>query len=183
VRWDKLFSDLDSQVEAWERDQLEAEVADRVAIEQASVLLMDRVRGSVGRALRCEVAGGQLWQGVLLGHGPDWLLLGRDADERSPLLLPAGGLTGVVGLAERVRPLDTLSLVGRRATLAMALRRLAGAEQPVRLYRADAAPLSGRIAVVGRDYVEVLDAVADAACVVPVDVVVALELSAAPRSR
>jgi hypothetical protein len=181
VRWEKLWSDLESQVDAWERDDLEAEVADRVAIERASVLVMDRVRGSVGRPLRCEVAGGGRWQGVLLGYGVDWLLLGDDDGGRSSVLVPAGGLTGVVGLAERVLPLDTLSLVARRATLTMALRRLAGAAEPLRLHRGHSRPLSGRISVVGSDYVEVVDH--DTAWVVPTTALVAVELSAAPRRR
>ncbi len=174
MRWERFWSDLESQAEGWERDELEAEVVDRVAIERASVLVMDRVRGSVGRRLRCEVAGGEQWKGALLGHGVDWLLLGRADDGHPFVLLPARSLTAVQGLAERALPIDALSLVARRATLSMALRRLASAGERVRLHRAGAAPLAGRIVVVGSDYVEVVD---DAEWVVPLAAMTAVELS------
>lgn len=174
MRWERLWSDLEAQAEALDRDELEAEVADRTLIEQGTVLLMDRVRASVGLHLRCVVVGGQQWRGPLLGYGLDWLSLGwgeaagaapASEAEYAPgraarqvaVLLPARSLTAVAGLARLAVPLDAVGLVARRVTLPMAMRRLLDAGAYVRVDRVGSTPLAGQVALVGRDYVDLVD--------------------------
>lgn len=177
MRWENLWSDLEAQSEALERDDLEAEVADRAMIEQSSVLLMDRCRASVGRRLRCTVAGGDQWRGTLLGCGVDWLSLGdSETDGRTSALVPAGAITGLEGLASQALPVEALGMVARRLTLALALRRLVVAREHVRVHRAHSVPTSGHIVLVGGDYLDILDD--DSATVsVPMGAVVAVALS------
>lgn len=158
MRWERLWSDLESQAAALDRDELAAEVHDRTLIEQSSVLLMDRVRASVGEHLRCEVAGGGQWRGVLLGVGSDWLALGRsDSSAHSTVIVASVAVRAVTGLLPRAVLLDSLGAVARRSTLAMLVRHLASAGDRVQLHRVDAGPVSGRVAVVGRDYLQISD--------------------------
>ena len=164
MRWERLWSDLEQQAEALDRDELAAEVHDRTVIEQSSVQLMDRVRASLGLRLRCDVAGGGRWQGVLLGVGSNWFALARsdtsdasDAHGHAPVILPSVAVTAVAGLAPRAVMLDALGPVARRSTLAMALRRLVEAGERVQVHRSQASPLSGRLTVCGQDYVELCD--------------------------
>lgn len=158
VRWDRLWADLSAQAEALERVEFEAEVADRVAVEQASVLLMDRVRASLGRHLRCDVSGAPPWRGVLGGYGRDWLALTRpDPAESLTVLVPLSAVQAVTGLARRAVRDDALTPVGRRVTLAMALRHLRDDAHDVALHRSGTPPLRGRVRSVGRDYVDVAD--------------------------
>lgn len=158
MRWERLWSDLEAQAEVLEREELEAEVADRALIEQSSVLLMDRVRASVGLPLRCVVLGEQQWQGTLLGYGLDWLSMSRsEVDGRASVLLPAAALTAVAGLAGRAVPVDAVGLVARRVTMTMALGRLRDSGEFVRVHRQSAIPVAGQIVLVGRDYVDVVD--------------------------
>lgn len=162
MRWERLWSDLEAQAEAraeaLARDELEAEVADRALIEQGSVAFMDRVRASVGTHLRCVVLGGQQWQGVLLGHGLDWLSLSPPGVAgQASVLLPERSLAAVSGLARHAVPLDALGLVARRVTMTMAMRRLMDGGELVRVHRVGSPPAAGRIVLVGRDYVDVED--------------------------
>lgn len=177
MRWEWLFSDLEAQADALERDELEVEVADRALIEQGSVVLMDRLRASVGLHLRCTVIGGQRWQGPLLGYGLDWLSLARsDLDGQASVLLPVAALTAVSGLDRRAVPLDAVGLVSRRVTIAMALRRLMDNEEFVGVHLHSAPAVAGRIVLVGRDYLDIVDE--DAVIwSVPLAAVVAVALS------
>jgi hypothetical protein len=158
VRWDRLWADLSAQAEALERVEFEAEVADRVSVEQASVLLMDRVRASLGRHLRCDVTGAPPWRGVLGGYGRDWLALTRtDPSHAQTVLVPLSAVRGVTGLARQAVLDDALSPVGRRVTLAMALRHLRDDAHETTLHRSGTPPLRGLVRSVGRDYVDLVD--------------------------
>lgn len=175
VRWHKLFADLEARAELLEYDELETEVADRAVVEHSSVLLMDRVRASLGLSLRCVAVDGQQWQGALLGVGADWLVLsGPGADDRVSVLVCTRALVAVSGLSERAVPLDALGPVARRTTVPMVLRRLMQTGEPVRVTRAHAVPLMGRVALVGRDYLDV--ACDDGTFSVPLDAVAGVAL-------
>lgn len=156
MRWERLWADLAGQAEELDRGEREAEVVERLAIEQASVGLMDRVRGSAERVVRCEVRDGQRWVGVLVGHGLDWLALRRDDSAGADVVLvPADALCGVAGLSARVVGADALGPVGRRLSIGVALRRLRDGAHPVVVHRLGAAPLAGLVVAVGRDFVEI----------------------------
>ncbi len=48
MRWNDLFADLENQAQAWERAELDVEVADRSRAEQATVALVDRLLAARG---------------------------------------------------------------------------------------------------------------------------------------
>lgn len=170
VRWDRFFSDLEAQAVALEHDELEMEVADRALVEHSSVVLMDRVRASLGLPLRCVLVDGQQWQGALLGFGADWLVLSHSGvDDRAAVLVRARALVAVSGLSGRAVPLQALGSVARRSTLTMALRRLMQLAEPVQVMRVHAVPLTGTVALVGRDYLDL--ACDDGTWSVPLDAV------------
>jgi len=48
MRWDALFADMEAQLAASERLDLDAEIAERARVDAAAVELADRLRGSWG---------------------------------------------------------------------------------------------------------------------------------------
>lgn len=158
VRWDRLWADLEARAAALERDELEAEVADREVRERATVSLMDRVRGSVGATVTCEVAGDRRWRGALVGAGPDWLAIRQDDPAlEQTVLVPRWAVRRLDGLSPTAVPAAALGLVAARLDLRHVLRRLATADVTVVAHRVDGVTVPGRCALVGRDYLEVSD--------------------------
>jgi hypothetical protein len=176
MRWERLWADLEAQAAALQRQDYDAEVAERVSIERASVLLMDRVRASAGRTVHCQLAGGQQWRGELAGFGLEWWALRDGGAAGAIVLVPAGAVCGVRGLADRAVAGEAMSLVARRTTWLMVLRRLGQQAGSLALYRAFGAPLVGRLTVVGRDYVELVTPDAER-WVVPTTAVAAVVVS------
>jgi uncharacterized membrane protein len=77
MRWQDLFADLESQAEALERAERDAEVADRSRAEQAMVALTARLAAACGMPLALRVTGVGEISGELETVGQDWLLLGQ----------------------------------------------------------------------------------------------------------
>lgn len=156
VRWERLWWDLAAQADQLERDDFDAEVADRARREHADVSLLDRVRASLGQRLTCQLADGTSVRGVLVGYGADWLAL--DAAPATPgesaALVPMAALRAVVGLASAAVPDQAVGAVTRRRDLRMVLAGLGQARTPVRIRRSGAADLRGEIVRVGSDYLD-----------------------------
>lgn len=154
-RWERLWDDLASQAEQLERDELSGEVADRAQREHATVGLRERVRASLGRTLACQVPGGRIVRGMLVGAGPDWLALRADGPGGAPThLVRLGAVVGVSGLARAAVPAGATGLVERHLDLRHVLRRLCEAGIEVGLARASAPDLRGTVVRVGQDYVD-----------------------------
>jgi hypothetical protein len=158
VRWERLWDDLSAQADAWDRDDFDAEVDDRVRVEDAAITLMDRVRASSGRRLSVEVRGGRRWSGTLVAYGSDWVaLVGDGLTGRQQVLVPADVVVAIRGLSARAVPAAALGPVSGRVSLAMVLRRAAGSAQQVGLHRVDGRLVAGDVARVGGDYVDIVD--------------------------
>ena len=69
MRWDALFDDLETQLAASERLDLDAEIADRTRTEAAAVELADRLRGSLGLLIVVQLASGSMFEGTLSHAG------------------------------------------------------------------------------------------------------------------
>ena len=82
VRWEGLFADLEGQLAAEERRELDSEVAERTRRERALVDLTARLAASRGSALAVDLAGGRRIEGTLSDHGDGWLLLAAAAAGR-----------------------------------------------------------------------------------------------------
>lgn len=115
MRWDRLFDDLEAQLAAQERLELDAEVSERTRIERSRVTLAERLAGSLGDRVSCVLMGGQRLEGVVADVGSGWCVL---EESGRPSLVVLAGVVSVTGMARRPR---TTAAV-RRLELGYALR-------------------------------------------------------------
>jgi hypothetical protein len=155
VRWDELFRDLEAQLAAADAAELDAEVADRTRRESALLSLLDRARGACGTRVGVRVLGGETVDGLLAEVGPQWLLLADDAGR--DVLVPAGAVLTVTGLAVWTGGPGAGGQVSARLGLGSALRALAQDRAPVTVLLIDGSAVTGTIDRVGADFVEITD--------------------------
>ncbi|MCU1511658.1 MAG: hypothetical protein JWM01_2358 [Arthrobacter sp.] len=120
MRWDALFTDLEAQLAASERLNLDAEIADRMRADAAGVELADRLRGSLGLRIGVQVSSGSVFEGTLSHAGSQALVL---HDPRNEVLIPYAAAVQYVGLSRLA--VAEPSKVRQRLGLANALRGLA----------------------------------------------------------
>lgn len=147
--WNELLADLESRFDADRRADIAAQSADLAEAERAQVLLVDRLRGAVGRPVMLGTCGGRTLSGRVARVGEGFLLL-EEGD----------GLQAIVplGAVATAGPLPGPAPAGRtrrRAGLADALRGLARSGARVRVLLVGS-ELTGRVVRVGRDHVDVL---------------------------
>ncbi|MDN5795572.1 MAG: hypothetical protein L0H79_07440 [Intrasporangium sp.] len=151
MRWDRLFEDLDAQVESDVIRQREAEVADRTRHERAQIDIQSRLLASVGTSPVTVRFVSRSLTGVVRDVGPDWMLL-ETAGRRSALVATAA-VASIVGAA---RGVVEPSVVARRFGLGSALRAVSRDRSAVELVAAGV-PLVGTIDVVGSDHLEMAE--------------------------
>jgi hypothetical protein len=144
-----LFGDLEAQLDATRRADLQAELGERVRAERAAVSVVDRVRAATGSRLRIWVTGGLVVDGDAVEVATQWVLL---ADGVRRVLVPTHALAGIAGLPTIAAP--PAGAVERRLSLGHALRALARDRVAV-VVVADGYELGGRLERVGADHVDV----------------------------
>ncbi|MDQ0820203.1 hypothetical protein QFZ79_002497 [Arthrobacter sp. V4I6] len=153
MRWDALFTDLEAQLAASERLNLDAEIAERMRTEAAGVELADRLRGSLGLRIGVQVSSGSLFEGTLSHAGSQALVL---HDPRHQVLIPYAAAARYVGLSRLA--VGESSKVRQRLGLASALRGLARDRTRLSVLAVRGAwtetSLHGVIDRVGRDYLD-----------------------------
>lgn len=153
MRWDALFSDLEAQFAEDETLALETEISERARMETASVLLADRLRGSINSVIAVHLACGRAFEGVLSHAGADALVL---SEARDQVLVPYAAVGRYSGLGRT--SIAEPSQVRRRIGLATALRGLArdraGLAVTLRHGPSGAAGLTGVIDRVGSDFLD-----------------------------
>lgn len=152
--WRDLLGDLETQMLAEERLELEAEVADRAVREAATLGIADRIRAAVGAVVRVELRGVGSVGGQLEAVGPDWLTM-RETSTVAPSLVPLAAITVVRDVPAGAAPLE--GVVPARYTVQMVLRRISSAGLPVVASLDDGSTRRGRLGLVGRDYVDLVD--------------------------
>jgi hypothetical protein len=152
VRWEGLFADLEGQLAAGERRELDSEVAERTRRERALVDLGARLGASSGAALVVQQAGGRRVEGTLSDHGDGWLLLAVSTPAglgaAREVLVPWGGVVALTGLSPGAEP----GRSARRFGLGYALRVLARDRATAALWLAGGGELAGTLDVVGADH-------------------------------
>jgi hypothetical protein len=151
VRWERLFDDLEAQLEAAQAAELAAEVGERTRIERSRVTLADRLVAAQGTTVTVHLGSAGQARGTLVEAAQEWLLLA------SPLaLVPLSAVTGVVGLG---RAATTVGADGvrRRHSLAAVLRAVSRDRSPVRLDVVGCPPLTGTIDAVGADHLDLAE--------------------------
>jgi hypothetical protein len=150
VRWERLFDDLEAQLEAGDRSELDVEVAERTRAELARVCLVERLRSARGTAVRLQVMGATDLRGVVQRVGPDWVLVRRDLGDEvvvsGPAILTIGGL----GVAVATRP----GVVESRLGLGHIMRALARDRRIVAVGLRDGSWALGTVGRVGADFVD-----------------------------
>lgn len=154
MRWQRLFADLQAELEAGEIAAERAEDASRARLEVGAVRLQDRLGGAVGRelTLRCRGAGDV--RGRLTEVGSGWALVteagGREVLVAVPAVLTVSGL-------QRGTAVPVAGEVARRLDLRWALRGLARDRSPVQVLLDDGAALTGTVDRVGADFLELAE--------------------------
>jgi hypothetical protein len=120
MRWDALFTDLEAQLAASSRLDLDAEIAERTRVESAAVELTDRLRGSLGLPISVQVSTGSVFEGTLSHAGSQALVL---QSRHHQVLVPYTAAVHYVGLSRLA--VREPSPVRQRLGLASALRGLA----------------------------------------------------------
>ena len=148
VRWDGLFADLEAQLGAAAVQDRAHEVSELTRAERATVLLVDRLRGSQGEVVTVVVRSGARVHGVLADVGSAWLLV---VDGPREHLVPTGAVVSVAGLRDGAAPPEAVAL--RRLGLGHALRAIARDRSIVQVVTL-AATTIGRIDAVGADHLD-----------------------------
>lgn len=147
MRWHRLFADLEAQADAEERLDGAARTADLQRAEMAGITHADRLRN----ARACEVAlalqDGTRIAGVLTEVADEWLLLDVAGRE---VVVPSAAVDVVDGLPVRA---SQGGGVAARLGLGHVLRGLAR-DRAVVVVRTRGGSLTGRIARVGRDHLD-----------------------------
>ena len=153
MRWDALFTDLEGQLAASGRLDLEAEITERARLEAAAVELADRLRGSLGLPVGVHLASGTVFEGILSHAGSQALVLN---EARHQVLIPYSAVVRYFGLSRLA--ITEPSRVRQRLGLASALRGLASDRTRLAVLTsgnaAGESALHGVIDRVGRDYLD-----------------------------
>ncbi|HEX9086688.1 MAG TPA: hypothetical protein VF867_04085 [Arthrobacter sp.] len=153
MRWDALFADLETQMAASERLDLDAEITERARAEAAGVELADRLRGSLGLLIVVQLVSGSRFEGTLSHAGSQALVLDEPMHQ---VLVPYASAVRYLGLSRVAVPEP--SRVRQRLGLASALRGLARDRASLRVLvsggSAGETVLHGVIDRVGRDFLD-----------------------------
>ena len=145
--WDAMIADLESSFDAERRADLVAQSVELAEAEHASIELVDRLRGSVGRLIHLRTRGGVPVDGVACRVEPSYVLV--DEGDGLQAVVPVSAVATVVSLAGPA-PRDGR----RRPTLTALMREIARRGARVRLMLSSG-EVVGRLVRVGADHVDV----------------------------
>lgn len=160
VRWEQLFDDLEAQLEAGSRRDLDAEVADRTRRERAGVRLQQRLTACIGSLIDIRTLGDAGVRGILVDLGADWVLVrersgATDQAERTTLVPLTAVLSVLVDPGPGKPQQRSSGLVptgpAKRFGLGYALRALSRDRSRVRLTDVSGLTHTGTIDAVGAD--------------------------------
>jgi hypothetical protein len=155
ARWELLFADLEARFLAQEAAEREGTVADLTRAEQASMGTADRLRAAMRMRVRVELLDGEKLEGRVLRVAQTWLLLdGRGASGPAQHLVPLAAVVAVSGVGRHATPSAARSDSLGLGTVLRGLQRDRGRV----LVRTPAGTLTGRIARVGADHLDLEDA-------------------------
>jgi hypothetical protein len=149
----RLFEDLEQLAEGLHLAERDAELADRSRSEYAEVTFAARLHASVGASVTLAVSGVAALEGTLLRVGEGWCLL-RTALPAREWLVCQHAVTRAVGLSAQAVSAAARPAIGR-LTIRSALRGVADARVEVVCHHVDGTEVSGRLARIGADFVEV----------------------------
>lgn len=173
MRWDGLFADLEGQLAAEERRELDSEVAERTRRERALVDLGARLAASEGD-VNVALDAGERVTGSVADLGADWVLIrtgagtgirtftgsgtgtGAIADPGTgslEVLVPLGAIVSISGLGGQ----SAQSRTARRFGLGYALRALSRDRTTVAVALREGPSVIGTIDAVGADHLDLAE--------------------------
>jgi len=155
VRWERLFEDIEAQLEADQRAELRDEIDERTRLEVARVGLFDRLRETTGSSLELTVAGLGRVEGVIDRVGPDWLVIA--ASTAVSVLVTATGLVAVGALPLAATSADATGPVGSRIDVRHVLRALARDRSALTVGLTDGTRRVGTVDRVGADFIDLAE--------------------------
>jgi len=148
MRWDRLFDDLQAQLDADGQRELDLEVSDRTRRERAQVGLHERLAAHRGLGVELRLAAGARVSGTVADVGSDWLLVQDRGDRGS--LVPFGAIVAINGLGVRAAVGPGVAMA-KRFSLGFALRGLSRDRCVVSLTDIGGSATTGTIDAVGAD--------------------------------
>ncbi len=148
MRWNELFTDLESQLEFGQWQSVEQDAAELTRGMWAELTLMDRLRANLGQKVRLMFPDGRLQTIKMLTVGPTWV---GGLDESGSVLIPRPAIVGVEAtLKHAVVPSRPLSA---GPSLAAVFRALARRREAVQIIGLSGAVIAeGTIDRVGKDH-------------------------------
>lgn len=183
MRWDRLFDDLQAQMDAEGQRELDLEVSDRIRRERAQVGLHERLIAHRGQRVELRLAAGVVVSGNVADAGADWLLVegpgdrgragnespgGQSAGTHGSLapfrasLVPFAAIVAVTGLGTRAAA-GQGAATAKRFALGYALRGLSRDRSVVSLTDIAGSVTTGTIDGVGADALDLSEHPADVA--------------------
>jgi hypothetical protein len=150
VRWDELFADLELQLAAMATVERDAEVAERIRIEDSQITWLQRLRAQLDRELHLTVRSVGSVRGTLTRVGYDCAVL---EGGQQVLLVPLAAVVSVAGLTAAADTADPAAVTSRLG-LGSVLRALARDRAVVAVHCIDGQRVVGTPARVGADYLE-----------------------------
>jgi hypothetical protein len=160
MRWDRLFDDLQAQLDAEGQRELQLEVSDRTRRERAQVGLHERLIAHAGFGIELRLLTGVLVFGTVADAGSDWLLV-QDRGERGSLV-PFASIVAINGLGVRAAAGPEVA-TAKRFGLGYALRGLSRDRSVVSLADVGGSVTTGTIDAVGADALDLSEHPADVA--------------------
>ncbi len=150
MRWEDLFADLEGQAQAFEKAEVDAEVADRIRSELAQLALLNRLRAQLEHQIVLSVTGVGSLHGRLTQVGADWLLLSAP-DE---VVIPVSAIAAVSDLPFATVSAEGVGHVSARIPMTAALRAIAIDRCAVTVQLRGGDSLKGTPDRVGADFVD-----------------------------
>lgn len=153
MEWERLIDELEAAVDADDRRELVAEVADRTRLELARLHVVDRLRAAAGCDVTLAVDGCDPMRGRVRRVGPDWLLL--DGAAPAQLLVVASTILWIEGLTARAVDPAAVPVVDQRLGFRSVLRATARDRRVVQVRLRDGSEFRGMVARVGADFTDI----------------------------
>lgn len=157
MRWERFFEDLEAEADGAAGAERHAEVADRASREVGRQHLTDRLRVANRQEVVIRVRGGGLVRGTVASTGSEWILVDEEGTG-GQVLVPLRHVLSIGGLGSKAAVPGSEGRVGARLGFGYALRGLARDRARVLVTLADGGTLSGAVARVGADFLDVAEA-------------------------
>ncbi|NEE02462.1 hypothetical protein [Phytoactinopolyspora halotolerans] len=153
MRWERLFSDIEAQLDESERLELDDEIAVRTRSVRKEIYLVDRLRSARGRGIEVRVRGAGIVRGRLASVVPSWLLI--DDPAGSEILVPRAAVLTVSGAGMRAALHGTDAPVVE-PLLGQALSAVSQDRASVVATLVDGSMMTGTVDRVGGDFFDVV---------------------------